>query len=143
MVLWYSLLLACDPSSCNLTLASECNTTLPSVEFILIYVHYLHIPSSFAFDNIYFLLIGSSIAMMNKLGSWNMLLDYGVKSVSDYLYHYELATLKCLVAEYDQNNASRYHSWMGFLEIVFLNPNLTRTMHPGIIRGWDFSKLSS
>jgi hypothetical protein len=46
--------------------------------------------------------------MMNKMGSWNMLLDYGCKSISDYLYHYELATLKCLMAEYDQNNASRY-----------------------------------
>jgi hypothetical protein len=38
-----------------------------------------------------------------------MLLDYGFKSISDYLYHYELATLKCLMAEYDQNNASRYY----------------------------------
>lgn len=50
---------------------------------------------------------GISIAMMNKMGSWNMLVDYGFKSVSDYLYHYEISTLKCFISESDENNASR------------------------------------
>lgn len=52
---------------------------------------------------------GISVGMMNKMASWNMVIDYGFKNVSDYLYHYELSTLKCIISEIDENNASRYY----------------------------------
>jgi hypothetical protein len=48
--------------------------------------------------------------MMNKMGSWNMLVDYGFKGVSDYLFNYELSTLQFIMSEVDLNNASRFLS---------------------------------
>lgn len=52
---------------------------------------------------------GISVGMMNKMGSWNMLVDYGFRGVSDYLYHYEISTLQCIISEIDLSNASRYY----------------------------------
>jgi hypothetical protein len=52
---------------------------------------------------------GISVAMMNKMASWNMVIDYGFKGVSDYLFHYEISTLQCIISEIDMNNASRYY----------------------------------
>jgi hypothetical protein len=50
---------------------------------------------------------GSIVAMTNKLGSWNMNINTGVKAISDYMYHYVCSKLSCLIAEYDEANASR------------------------------------
>jgi hypothetical protein len=52
---------------------------------------------------------GISVGMMNKMGSWNMLVDYGFKGVSDYLFNYEMSTLQFIMSEVDVNNASRYY----------------------------------
>jgi hypothetical protein len=52
---------------------------------------------------------GSLIAMTNKLGSWNMGLSPGVKAVSGYVFSLIHTRLRCLVSEYDENNASRYY----------------------------------
>lgn len=49
------------------------------------------------------------VAMMNKMGSWDMVIDYGFKGASDYLYQYEISTLRCIISEVDLSNASRYY----------------------------------
>jgi hypothetical protein len=52
---------------------------------------------------------GTVIAMMNKMGTFKLLINYGVKSVSDYLFNYVTSTLGCFIDTGDENNASRYY----------------------------------
>lgn len=52
---------------------------------------------------------GSMISMMHKLGMFRLRINYGVKAISDYLFHYEMSTLGCLIDSQDENNASRYY----------------------------------
>lgn len=50
---------------------------------------------------------GTVIAMMNKMGTFKLRINYGVKSVSDYLFNYVTSTLGCFIDTGDENNASR------------------------------------
>jgi hypothetical protein len=52
---------------------------------------------------------GTVISMMNKLGMFKLRINYGFKSVSDYLFHYVMSTLGCFIDSSDENNASRYY----------------------------------
>ncbi len=47
--------------------------------------------------------------MMHKLGMFKLRINYGVKAVSDFLFHHEMSTLGCLIDSHDENNASRYY----------------------------------
>jgi hypothetical protein len=51
---------------------------------------------------------GTVIAMMNKLGTFKLQINYGVKSVSDYLFQYAISTLGCFIDTCDEDHASRY-----------------------------------
>jgi hypothetical protein len=46
--------------------------------------------------------------MMNKLGTFKLQINYGVKSVSDYLFQYVISTLGCFIDTCDEDHASRY-----------------------------------
>jgi hypothetical protein len=69
--------------------------------------------------------------MSNKMGSWNLRINYGVKAVSDYMYHVIISTLQCLVSEADENNASRsvsfFNLFQNFLKTfaIYKNNKLT------------------
>lgn len=52
---------------------------------------------------------GNMVAMMHKLGMFKLRISYAVKKVSDKLYHHETNALKCLIAEEDMPNVSRYY----------------------------------
>lgn len=56
-----------------------------------------------------FWVAGVSIAMSNKMGSWNMMVDYSFKCVSEYLRDFQLSTLKCFMSEDDLFNQPRYY----------------------------------
>ena len=47
--------------------------------------------------------------MMNKLGTFRLRINYGVKDVSDYLFRHVMATLGCFIDPGEENNASRYY----------------------------------
>jgi hypothetical protein len=51
---------------------------------------------------------GTVIAMMHKLGMISLEIDYGVASVSRYLYDYAVSTLGCLMDSNDETYAGRY-----------------------------------
>jgi hypothetical protein len=52
---------------------------------------------------------GTVIAMMNKLGTFKLQINYGVKSVSDYLFHYVTSTLSSFIDTGDEDHSSRYY----------------------------------
>jgi hypothetical protein len=47
--------------------------------------------------------------MMNKLGTFKLQINYGVKSVSDYLFHYVTSTLSSFIDTGDEDHSSRYY----------------------------------
>lgn len=52
---------------------------------------------------------GTVVGMMHKLGMFKLRINYGVKMISDYLYGFELTSLRCFINDGDEANASRYY----------------------------------
>jgi hypothetical protein len=53
---------------------------------------------------------GTLVAMMHKLGMYRLRINYGVVSVTQYLYDYVTSTLKDFIDKDDESAASRYFS---------------------------------
>lgn len=53
---------------------------------------------------------GTLVAMMHKLGTYRLRINYGVLQVSQFLYDNVTSTLNCLIDKEDESAASRYFS---------------------------------
>lgn len=51
---------------------------------------------------------GNVVVLMNKMGMFKLSINYGVKTVCDYLCKYVNSSLQCFVSPEDQTNSSRY-----------------------------------
>ena len=51
---------------------------------------------------------GTLVAMMHKLGMYRLRINYGVTSVTQYLYDYVTSTLECLIDKDDKPAVARF-----------------------------------